>query len=140
MAFVDPIKPILSLLQADTAVTDLTGTRIWGGIRQPPESAQYAPAQGGAIVFELDGGQGNYGHTLQNVRYMLKCYGCDREKAGELYNVAADLLFHDNRSGERLTHCVMATRGESLPIGRREPDTDWPHILIFFRATMKAQE
>lgn len=140
MAFVDPIVPILALLKSDTAITDLTGSRIWGGYRQPPESAGYNPAQGSAIVFELDGGQGNYGHTIQAPRFMVKCYGCDRIEAQTLFNAVGDLLFSSDRRLDRLGQCVFGTGLESGPIGRREPDTDWPHVLFFMRARMKARE
>lgn len=140
MAFVDPIVPILKLLESDSAITTLTDSRIWAGYRQPPESAQYKPAHGAAIVFELDGGQGNYGHTIQSPRYMVKCYGCDRIEAQTLFNTVADLLFSSDRTGDRMGQCVMACVAESAPIGRREPDTDWPHVLFFMRARMKARE
>lgn len=134
-----PIEKLLTLLQSDTTVTDLTDNRIWGGKRVPPESAKYTPDQGAAICFAKDGGVDNYSGGVNGVRWMFKCYGCNDVQANALYEKVADLLFQADRAAERAAAKIFNTNKESGPIDGSEPDTDWPYVLMFCRARVVAR-
>lgn len=135
---VNPIEKMRACLLADSAITDITtADRIWGGRRTPPETENYAPQQGGAICFALDGGVGNYGHTVISPRFMFKVYAADDVAAMALYRAVFDRIFHNG--GE----CgCMNTNLESGPIDGVETQVpgDWPFVLFFMRASMKARE
>ena len=139
MSISTPIEKMMALLLADSAVTELVDRRIWGGHRQPPESENYRPESDAAIVFAQDGGNDNYPGTVNGVRWMFKFYGCDEVQANALYQVVADLLFHDGRKLERAQAKVFNTIKESGPIDGSEPETDWDYVLMFCRAHVVAR-
>ena len=130
---IDPIAKMRACLIADTTISEMVGNRIWGGHTEPPESAKYQPSDGGAIAFTTVGGVGNYGHNFVSPRYQIRCFHTDEVQAMVLYRAVFDRLFINGGGCD-----CMRSDLESGPISIHMSETDWPHVLAFFRSTFRA--
>ena len=64
-------------------------------------------------------------------RVQFKCYGDSPLEANGVYQALADCLENDK------TYEVMSATLESGSIDLREPDTDWPYVLSFWRIVVR---
>ena len=130
---INHLIPIRTILLDHTALTDLTGQRIWAGESEPPESVKYRPDQGGAIAFMGTGGTGGYNGEIIRPRIQFKCYGGTKLEAGQVYQKLFDALHFPNYE-------IMDADLESGPIEINEPETDWPVVLSFWRIMIRNTE
>jgi hypothetical protein len=128
---IDPNAKVLTLLEANTALVTLCGSRIYAGRDVPPPG--YNPADGSAITFRVRGGPG---FTLENPTlvpsFQFKCYGATELAATTCYRTLVDAL-HDGYSADVL-------RGIQESVGQllEEPGTEWPFVLVFFTVHIRA--
>lgn len=132
---IDPHAALLAFLEADGALTALTGNRVYAGVSEPPEG--YKPSTGGAVCFRArGGGQDESGH-MQSVSFQFKCYG----GGGNVYaqTLAASTLaktLHEALN-YRQSGTVMGAQAETQAQPLTEPVTGWPYQLVFYRVQMR---
>lgn len=120
----DPLAAVIDFLQSQTVITDLVGSRVFGGELPRSENAQM-PRQ--AVVLTPAGG-GLYGTETADwgdSRVDIDCYGASPLDAWELYLAVADALKGMQRqmqAGVLLHWAKPSSRG----ITARDPATDWP--------------
>ena len=125
---IDTLATLRGFLTQQSALTALTGQRIYAGVVYPPPD--YAPGQH-ALCFNIRSGSLTYDRQLLAESFTFKCYGADEPSAMLLYRTLADAL--DDRRGGRIRHAELETSGYPL----REPDTGWPFVLTYFRVTFE---
>jgi len=124
----DPVSGLVAFLAATSAVTDLTGNRIYGG-----EIAKAAVPQmpRASIVVSPAGGLGAFGGGWQEYgdrRFDVDCYAATEDSSHELYIEAHQALKQmeaHNRAGIRLHWARPAAGGNT----GRDPRNDWPVTL-----------
>lgn len=114
-------------LAAQTALTNLTGARIWAAVDYP--LVGYVPADGAAIVFKGRGGPGlNYNSQLLTDSVQFKCYAATELAALDLYGVLVDVL--NDGTGDGIRIAFLESAGQIL----REPEPlNWSFVLTYFR-------
>lgn len=118
--------------------TDLVGVLLYTGEDVPPPG--YSPGDSGdCITFKVRGGDSDYEDALLRPSMQFKCYGASggvptTAASYALYRTLHDVL-HGARSAEIL-HCERETLGQPL----REPDTEWPFVLVHFRFLLRQSE
>lgn len=120
-------------LAAQSALTDLTGSRIWAALTFPPKD--YTPSTGAALVFNGRGGLGlDYSGQLLRESVQFKCYAANELAALTLYGTLVDVL-HDS-DGDGMRRASLEIPGQVL----REPDpVGWPFVLTFFEVLYDSQ-
>lgn len=125
---IDTLSTLRDFLTQQSALTALTGQRIYAGVVYPPPD--YTPGQY-AICFNARGGGLTYDRQLLGESFTFKCYGPDDPSSMALYRTLADVL--DDNHGGKIRHAELETSGYPL----REPDTAWPFVLTYFRVTFE---
>ena len=128
---IDPNAKVLALLEADTTLVALVGSRIYAGRDVPREG--YDPADGSAITFRVRGGLGfDLEDATLTPSFQFKCYGDSEINAMTCYRALVDAL-HNGYSADVL-------RGIQESVGQllEEPGTEWPFVLAFFTVHMRA--
>ena len=128
---IDPNAKVLALLEADTTLVALVGSRIYAGRDVPREG--YNPADGSAITFRVRGGLGfDLEDATLTPSFQFKCYGASEIAAMTCYRVLVDAL-HNGYSADVL-------RGVQESVGQllEEPGTEWPFVLAFFTVHIRA--
>jgi hypothetical protein len=128
---VDGLQIVRTFLLANSALTDLIGTRLWAGETEPPHAASYQPADGAAVVFTRTGGTQSEQNDLLTERYQFKCYGATPYDADTTARVLDDAL------GYRGSNLILGAVRESAANLLREPDTNWPFALAFYRVQVR---
>ena len=128
---IDAPAILRGFLLSKTALTALTGTRIWAERFNPPDG--YVPSEGSAIAFRARGGNVDYSRALLHNSWQFKCYGLDEGAANALYRTLFNVL--DGAQGGGLHSALLEITGQTL----REPTTNWPYVLCFFETWMLAQ-
>lgn len=121
---IDAPAVIRSYLVTQTALTTLTGQRIWPERSRP--IAGYKPADGGAIAFKIRGGQLLYSGQAASPSVQFKCYAADELGANAVYRALFDAL--NNKHGSGIKSAYAETLGQTLT----EPETEWPFVLAFY--------
>jgi len=128
---IDPLEKIRDLLVADTTLNTLVSGRIYAGEAEPPNSANYTPSLGGCVTFNATGGQTHYENGFYEPRVQVKCWGADMQEAMTVFRTLFDAV--DNQVG----YAVMHGRLDSGPINLRDPQSDWPYVLSFWRMKVR---
>ncbi len=122
---VDASLTLLTHLEAQSALTALTSTRIWAETNEPPPG--YEPTDGAAICFKTRGGPGfDEEDAVLTSSFQFKIYGSTRALSMACYRALVDAL-HSNR-GSGILMGNLEAPGETL----QEPDTLWYFTLCFF--------
>jgi len=137
MAVADPIAGVVAFLEADSAVTALVSTRVFGG-ELPAAEAESMPRA--AIVVTPAGG-GLIGRAYQSygdTRVALTCYGANRRDSYQVYLAAAAALkqLRHAEHGDCLLMWARASAGGSTTT---DPDTDWPVTLASWQVLASEQ-
>ena len=128
---IDPNAKVLALLEADTTLVALVGSRIYAGRDVPREG--YNPDDGSAICFRVRGGMGfDLEDAILTPSFQFKCYGASEIAAMTCYRTLVDAL-HNGHSADVL-------RGIQESVGQilEEPGTEWPFVLAFFTVHIRA--
>jgi hypothetical protein len=128
---IDAPAILRTYLLSKTALTTLTGTRIWAERTNPPDG--YKPSVGSAIAFRARGGNVDYASAVLRASWQFKCYGVDEAAANTLYRTLFNVL-NDAQGGGFFT-AQLENIGQTL----REPDTNWVYVLCFYETFMLAQ-
>lgn len=121
---VDAPKVLRDYLAAQSAITSITGTRIYAESTFPQPS--YEPATGGSIVFRSRGGRVGYSSKLLTVSFVFKCYDVNEEDSNVLYRTLFDNL-HDAR-GSGLRQARLEIAGQTMI----DPLTGWVNVTSFY--------
>lgn len=124
-------QDIYDKLAATSAITALTGSRIWGDRNTPPKS--YRPDDGPAMLFSARGGLPEYDARVLRVSYKFKFYGSTASASispqlggFNLYSVTHDAL-QDAVFGH-----VRYAGAEIIAQQMEEFALNWPYLLAFF--------
>jgi len=117
----DPVSTVVSLLEADSAVSALVGPNVFGG-ELPRSDPPTMPQK--AVVVVPSAGPSNLGGgwlPFNDFRVDVICYGATPFEAYGVWDVVVpaltDALKHDR------VHWARTAAG---PIQYRDPATDWP--------------
>lgn len=132
---IDPNAKLLTLLEADSALSTLCGNRIYAGRDVPPPG--YQPKDDGAnnpaVCFRVRGGPGfDLEDAILTPSFQIKCYGSTEINATTCYRTLVDALH--NGSSADILRGVQESVGQLL----EEPGTEWPFVLVFFTVHMRA--
>ena len=124
-------QDIYDYLSGVTAITDITGSRIWSDRNTPPKT--WRPDTGSAIAFAARGGMPHYDARLLRVSYKFKFYGTavasdvsPQLAALNLFRVTYDALQDQAFGYVRWSGCeVVAQQMEEFAL-------NWPYTLAFF--------
>lgn len=133
---IDAQGVMLAFLEAQSAITSLTGNRIYAGRSEPPEG--YKPADGAAIVFKRRWERpiGESGVAI-SASFAFRFYGTGGNdnvqllSAEALYRTVYDALNFGTNYG------VLGAQIDGGPEPLTEPDTGWPVVVVFFRAQLR---
>lgn len=134
MISTDETKAVLELLQAQSALTVVTSTRIWADVDQPPSS--YKPADGIGICFKVRGGTDGDPRVLVHPSFQFKVYGTKPNESPELTVRNAARLLHDNLD-EKTSKDILTVYREVMPVTLREPDAEWIYALVFYKVMIR---
>lgn len=117
---------LITHLKTVSAITDLTGQRIFGGelpedeIADMPQAVVVLRYAGGFDVFRT--------HREQQPRLNIWCYGDGFKQAGQVDGAVADALIAIRRLevGNTLIYAVGYSGG---PRQLKEPDAGWPYTV-----------
>jgi len=123
----DEGQAIKTALLTRTALTALTGTRIWPHRATP--IVGYKPADGVALGFRVSGGETMYQAGLMMPRVQFKIWGGAIDDTYTVRTAAGVLV--DVLDGKSFGAIRMANL-DGLPQVATEQDTDWPFALVFF--------
>jgi len=129
MISTDETLAVLTLLQAQAALTAVTSTRIWADLDTPP--AEYKPAQGVGICFKVRAGSDGNPIVLVHPSFQFKIYG-----ASEVACRAAARTLHDNFN-EKSDANILTVYREVMPVTLKEPDTNWTFALVFYKVMVR---
>lgn len=120
-------------LTADTAITDLTSSRVWSERTTPPKG--YKPSDGAGLCVAIRGGTTPYYRFDNNISLQIKCYAADEVGAQALYRAVYDRLHFATSADARppIFHSACEVLGQTL----EEPDTDWPFVFGFFNLVIR---
>ena len=135
----DIVAALVALLAAEASVTDLAGTRIFGG-ELPTDQAEFMPRD--ALVIAPSGGTSlTEGSFLEadTQRFDLFSYGPTPGSAAALSRIAATALRRARRSVHAgvLIHWVRHAGGFSIG---RDPLTAWPRAIQSFQVFHSLEE
>lgn len=120
-------------LSAQSGLTTLISTRLWGDRAVPPPG--YKPSHGGSIAYKSRGGPPpDYSSQILKVSYQFKCYGETEILANGVYRKLFDVL-HDKQY-KQMMRSVQEIAGQSARERAMEPN-DWPYVLTFFMLTFR---
>jgi hypothetical protein len=125
----DPISTLVSVLQADAAVSALVGTRVFGGELDDATKA-LMPTE--AVVVVPSGGASNLGGgylPFNDGRFDVICYGTSPFDAYGVWDVVVPALTRMQKTGR-----VYWARLAGGPLSFRDPATDWPVARGSFQA------
>ncbi len=128
MASVDALKAVVTLLQDDTAVAALVGTRVHGG--ELPRAEASSQARHTALVqyAGMIPGPGTGGNLAFLVyRFDVITFGTTPQKADELRRAVQDAMKGIDRATKAATLIHDATLVGG-PVHGRDPDQDWPFM------------
>lgn len=121
----DVLLALQTHLLTVSAVTDLVGTRIWGG-EIPPKQIKDMPRK--AIILRYAGGLEEFRtHREQKPRMIVFSYGEGYFQAGQVDRAVADVLIEIRRLdvSDTLIYSVAYAGG---PRQMKEPDTGWRYV------------
>lgn len=128
---IDPNAKVLILLEADTSLVALCGSRIYAGRDVPPKG--YTLDDGSAITFRVRGGIGfDLEDAILTPSFQFKCYGSNELNAQICYRTLVDALH--NGSSADVQRGIQESVGQLL----EEPSTEWPFVLVFFTVWIRA--
>ena len=127
---IDPYTTVRAFLAGKSALTTLTGSRLYAGQDVPPPG--YNPDDGQAITFRVRGGTRDYDDAILIPSMQFKCYGDTETTAYQCYRALVDALH--NGHNVTINHAEEETFGQSL----EEPDTEWHFVLCFFTIMLRA--
>ena len=125
MSTPDTVDAMIGFLKGQTAVTALTGTRLWPSETPPSEAASMPRA---CVVVRWSGNwPGQSEGPLQMPSVDVVCYGATPKGARSVYLAVYEAL----RALKRQTYAsalLHAARLSGGPFEGREPDTVWPMV------------
>lgn len=127
-------QDIYTKLTGTSAITTLTGARIWADSNSPPKD-EYHPDDGPAICFAARGGVVAYLSPLVRVSYKFKCYG-ETDHASQSPQLSAFNLYsalYDALHDSSFAHVRHAWGSPPQPM--EEFLLNWPYVLTFFDIT-----
>lgn len=128
---IDPYAKLMTLLEADTALVTLCGSRIYAGRDVPPKG--YTPDDGSAITFRIRGGIGfDLEDAILTPSFQFKTYGATELGAMTCYRTLVDAL-HNGYSAD-VQRGIQESVGQLL----EESGTEWPFVLVYFTAWIRA--
>lgn len=131
---IDAPTVLQTYLLSKTALTTLTGTRIWKEHTTPPVG--YKPSQGSAICFRARGGSVDYSRAMVSNSWQFKCYGDSVGSANVLYRTLFNVL--DDTKGAGIHMALLEIAGQTL-IESPSAGLEWPYVLCFYETMMLAQ-
>ncbi len=132
---IDTPTVLLAYLRSKTALTALTGTRIWAELVMPRKG--YTPSQGAAICFRTRGGQLDYSSAVIRQSWQFKCYAADELAANTLYRTLVDVLDSQAKTGI-IQSALLESTGQTLHETELEM-SGWAYVLCYFETLMLAQ-
>lgn len=127
---IDETGVLRTYLLSQTALTALTGQRIWGMRTYP--IVGYLPSQGQALVFRSRGtGLVDYSGAMITTSWQFKGYGETPEKADELHRTLFDVLQEAKTGG--MWRAMVEPGGGPL----EEPGQRWAYVLSFWSTMMQ---
>lgn len=135
MTSVDETKAVLDFLQAQSALTAITSTRIWADVNKPP--AGYKPSDGIGICFKVRGGVDLDPTVLMDPSFQFKIYGIQPGESPEVAVRNAARVLHDNFDG-RANKDILTVRRETMPVTLQEPDAGWTYALVFYKVMVRS--
>ncbi len=130
---INPVAILTDFLLDQTALTTLTGQRVWGARTTPPGNL-FTPGQH-AVVFAPRGDAPDYTGRILNESFTFKCYGASDAHSYALYLVLVDVL-HDKRMGAMRN---MELQISGVPMQEPEP-VNWFFTLSYFRGQFLRRE
>ena len=128
---INTMATLRAYLATQTALTTVTGDRLWAAATAPPVG--YKPVQGLGIAFNARGGSAGYNSVIITESCQFKCYAATALAALDLSGLLADVL-HDKHGG-LIRHAEL----ETTPYVLQEPDTGWYFALTFFSIMYRSQ-
>ena len=128
MAPADPVAGLVALLGTFAPITDLTGSRIYGG---EVAKADVASMPRASIVVSPAGGFGAIGKGYQRYgdrRFDVDCYAATEGASYQLYLQVHEALKHFRRGTYAGCDLIWAKPSAGGNTGR-DPRTDWPVTL-----------
>jgi len=122
----DSMKALVAIMQADTALTALLGTRVFGG-DLPRAEVPSMPRK--CMVLKYAGGSPNSDYVeLTEFRIDMMCYGETPFDADQVRRAGHDVMKILSRKVQSnvLIHRANHSGG---PISLRDRDTEWPLVL-----------
>lgn len=135
MTSIDETQALLEFLQAQTALTTLTGSRLWADRRIPPDG--YKPSDGVGICFKVRGGIDLDPSVLQDPSFQFKIYGHVNGASDEATCRNAAHVLHDCLQ-EKANKDILTARRETLPVTLQEPDAGWTYALVFYKVMVRS--
>ena len=130
----DVITALITYLGTQSGVTDLVGTRIYGG-ELPEDDVAEMPRK--AVILRSAGGIEEFRTArIQDQRIDVFSYGDGYIEAGQVDRAVADALIAIRRNEVESTILHSAGYGGAFQL--KEPDTGWHYIVR--TATIKAGE
>ena len=126
----DHVTAVQEYLKADSDITALVGTRVFG-IELPESETDNMPRK--AIVIKQSGGDGSRGYLEHSANRMdVFCYGETPYEARKVRREVYDVLKQLDRTviNSTLVHWVNPSGG---PLDLRDPDTQWPVVFESFQ-------
>lgn len=110
---------------------------IFGGGDYPPSDKK--PSDGPMLVFKARPGEDDYSDVIEHISFQFKCYGhTSGDIAPEASAEAGEVALHavlQNAHAPGILWARRETTGQPL----REPDTDWPFVLVFYKIMLVIQ-
>lgn len=135
MTSADETQAVLTFLQAQSAITTLTGSRIWGDRSKPP--AGYKPSDGVGICLKVRGGVDLDPSVIMDPSFQFKIYGHVDGAPDEVTCRNAARVLHDYFQ-ERADGNILTVRRETLPVTLQEPETNWTYVLVFYKVMVRS--
>ena len=131
MAIPNPITAIITFLKADSTLTALVGTKVFGA-ELPDTETENMPQLCVVIAPAGGGGPGaNSNLSFMSLRLDLKCYGTTPLTAWSVYLAVRDAM-KGLEGSVKDTVLLYDASIEGGPINLRDADLDWPLVLGTF--------
>ena len=126
----DVSSELRAWLANQTGITDMFGTRIYAGRYLPPG---YIPQQGPALLFAPRGGGQDFSSHVLSPSMQFRIYA--ETEAGAW---AASKEIYDAANDQKSRKIIYLRMEEgTFPQILSEPGTDWPYILMYFKANFQ---
>lgn len=133
---IDPVAAVVEWLSSSTAVTDIAGSRIYGGLL--PQDVN-VDEDGSALTVTVRGGESDSETPLIHPSIQIETWAGPYkfQQAGELYRAVYDVMQGQNMIP--LTNgFILSSVNEVLGQPMVDPDTNRATVVSFWKLMMRA--